>query len=410
MKKILFISSGETITKMFVDVINKLKEYNHEVLVINQDYYYKDNSSEILRNEAIATRGLDTYKTKDARMILKLEKPNIIVVGHDGTAIEQSFIFSSKSLGIPSLLIQDGIINLPQILSFRKSISKFLHILPNLLPRLRITIQSYSFLLHTCGIARLLDVSAAMCKKSHAYGRGECSKVAVMSPYAKRVFVKLGFNADDVIITGQPRFDRLSHPKFKKSEVYEKINLSHDKDVALLATPTFSHSEMRSRFVEAVVDGFVSFSQFALVIKIHPRDDAERYKEILKEIKCANIRVVKGFEDVPSLINACTIFISHYSTMALEALIARKPVIILNLFNKPEYYPFVASGACLGVHKAEDLPMAIESIFYDEKTKRRLESCRGLFVYEHAYRSDGCASNRVATLIKEISKDCESGD
>jgi len=46
------------------------------------------------------------------------------------------------------------------------------------------------------------------------------------------------------------------------------------------------------------------------------------YKEILEDEQFNNAIIVKDF-NVPSLINACRIFISHHSTMTLEAIIRK---------------------------------------------------------------------------------------
>jgi predicted glycosyltransferase len=402
MKKVLFIPGGKMIAKMFVDIIKELKDPNYEVLVINRDHYYKENTSEIFGSEGIPTKGLETYKTKDVRKILRLEKPSIIVVGHDSSAIERSFILGGKYLEIPSLLIQDGIINLPSTLSTKESIFGLLH----LLRYIKIVFQPSLYLIYTCGMRRFLSVFLRF-NRSHNYGRGECSKVAVMSPYAKNVFTKLGFNANNLIITGQPRFDELFNPKFTRYEVCKKINLSPDKDIALLAAPIFAGlengDEKRKIFIEAVAGEFNSFENTSLVIKVHPGLDEKTrtYKKILRGIKCDNALVVKDF-DVPSLVNACTLFLSHYSTMAMEALILGKPVIIINMFGDSEYYPFVSSGAAISVHKAEDIATAVESILTDEVVKRKIKACRDRFVYEHAYKTDGEASKRVANLIKQV--------
>lgn len=404
MKKILFISGGETITKMFVGVIKKLEEPGYEVLVINRDHYYKENSSEILNREGIPTKSLQTYKTKDARKILRLEQASVVVVGHDNSAIERSFILGGRCLGIPSLLVQDGIINLPRHLSTRQSIFGLLH----LLQILKTVFKPSLYLLFTCGTTQFLSVFLRL-NRSHNYGRGECSKVAVMSPYAKNVFMNLGFSRNDVIITGQPRFDRLFNATFTKKEVYKKIGISYSKDILLLATPIFGHLEKgkqeRKEFIRAAIRAIEPFDKLVLVIKLHPGadEDPRMYKEILEEEQFNNAIIVKDF-DVPSLINACRIFISHHSTMALEAIIRKKPVIILNLFNDTEYYPFVASGVALGVYKAEDLLTAVESLLYNETVKRKLKACRDDFVYEHTYKSDGRASERVANLIKKMYK------
>lgn len=401
MKKILFISGGKTITEMFVDIIQELGSY--DVLTINRDYYFKENSAKIIEHAEIVTKGLETYKTKDVKKILKIERPQIIVVGHDSSAIERSFILAGKSLGIPSLLVQDGIVNLPGLLTAQESIFGMFH----LFQRLRLVFRPSLYLLFTCGITTYCGIFFNF-GKSHTYGRGECSKVAVMSPYAKKVFKKLGFNSKNLIITGQPRFDRLFKPKLTRLDLCTKLDIDSAKDIILLAPPIFAPLDdgdnKRRVFIKAVVGALKFCENAQLVIKIHPGIDEKTfvYEEILKQINCENVMVVKDF-DIPSLLNASSLFLSHYSTMAMEALILQKPVIIINMFGDSEYYPFVSSGAALEARNAEEILTAIKRISCGE-FREKMQNSTANFVFEHAYKTDGKASKRVADLIIEICK------
>ncbi|MEE9593013.1 MAG: hypothetical protein V3W28_05480, partial [Thermoplasmata archaeon] len=64
-RKVLFLSSGETIARMFARVIRQLKPGDHEVLVLNQDSYYGENSAEILEENGTTTRSLRDYGVYD---------------------------------------------------------------------------------------------------------------------------------------------------------------------------------------------------------------------------------------------------------------------------------------------------------------------------------------------------------
>ncbi len=401
MKKILFISGGKTITSMFIDIIKELD--NEKVLVLNRDYYFGEDSAKSLSYEGIPTIGIETYKTKNIKKILKEEEPHVVVVGNDNNAIERSFILGSADMGIPSLLVQDGIINLPKTLSTKASLFGLIYLLRNS----RIILPQSLYLLHTCGLKQYLHGFVRL-KKSHSYGHGECTKVAVMSPYAKSVFSKLGFNSDNIIITGQPRFDELFNPKFTKSEVYKKIGLSSSYNIALLASPVFATLEngaMKRRiFIEGVAKAFKPYENTKLIIKLHPglEEQINDYQVILNSINYENAIIVKDF-DVSSLLTSCSIFLSNFSTMAMEALILDKPTVIVNIFNDSEYYPFVSSGAAIGVSNINDLGSTVQRITTDHLLEQEMKQSRETFVREHAYKDDGNASKRVACLIREMS-------
>jgi hypothetical protein len=56
------------------------------------------------------------------------------------------------------------------------------------------------------------------------------------------------------------------------------------------------------------------------------------------------------------------------------------------------------------VYKASDLIPAITAALYDEKTRERIKTEGERFVYDHAYKQDGKATERVASLIEKMIK------
>ena len=97
------------------------------------------------------------------------------------------------------------------------------------------------------------------------------------------------------------------------------------------------------------------------------------------------------------------VIVSH-STVGIEALILDKPLIDVNLTKMPFYQDYVKEGVALGVRNEEDLLPAIKSILENEVVRKKLEKNRQKYVYEHAYKMDGKAAERVTNLIKEMIK------
>jgi len=58
----------------------------------------------------------------------------------------------------------------------------------------------------------------------------------------------------------------------------------------------------------------------------------------------------------------------------------------------------------LGVKKEEELLPAINSILHDKKVVLKLKRNRKRYIYTHAYKQDGKASDRVTKLIKKCLK------
>ncbi len=399
-RKVLFLSSGETIARMFTRVIRQLKPGDHEVLVLNQDWYYGENSAEILERNGATTRSLRDYGVYDVRAVLHRESPDVVVVGHAGGAVEMAFIASCRSMGIPTLLLQDGLMVPPSSLSLDDSFAMVFHMISSFLKNPRALLR-YLFLINTLGPRNFARTLTSWSQLSHIYAREPCNRVAVMGPYAKRIFIQLGYDNEDVVVTGQPRFDALKSPDEPREVVCRKLGVDGSHRILLFAPPVFRSAERRSVFVRALVGATRGIGDLALVVKVHPRGDPAPYRELLRAEGARETSVVTDFP-VPSLLHACDLFLSNYSTMALEALLVGRPVIILKTRGESAAYPFDNVAVTVTVDDGEGLTAAIRDSLGSEELQGNLAANRDRFVLEHASGGDGQASQRVAALIRNL--------
>ena len=86
-----------------------------------------------------------------------------------------------------------------------------------------------------------------------------------------------------------------------------------------------------------------------------------------------------------------------------------KPLIDVDLTGEPYYNDYVEKNVALGVRKEEDLLPAIKSILENKEVKERLKKNRKKYIYEHAYKQDGKASERVLHLINKMIRNKENG-
>jgi CDP-glycerol glycerophosphotransferase (TagB/SpsB family) len=151
---------------------------------------------------------------------------------------------------------------------------------------------------------------------------------------------------------------------------------------------------------------------YHFLIKIHPEEDPQKYEHLKDN---PNIYVYVYEDYLRELLRTCDVLITSISTTALEAMILNKPVITLvfcSFLNKQtaNTSPYINSGAMINVYKAEDLVPAIKDVFYDEEVRQKLAEARAYFVYEHAYKQDEKASERVANLIVEMIEESKIQD
>jgi len=232
------------------------------------------------------------------------------------------------------------------------------------------------------------------------YGPIYADKMAVWGKAMKDVLIKRGVRPDQLVVTGHPRYDIFYKKDFKKERIYHELKIDGDKRIIVLTTQPVSSKENEA-LLYGVINAMKNFPDKQLVIKLHPSEDPMWYQELIKEMGADDVIITKNV-DLHELLNACDIMITLYSTTAVEAMILDKPVITINLMNKPDILPYAERGAAIGVYKSEDIAPTINRILYDEKTKQQLADNRKKFIYDWTYLSDGNASRRVADLIEEM--------
>ncbi len=288
----------------------------------------------------------------------------------------------------------------PSSLSLDNSFDMVFHMISSLLKNPRALLR-YLFLINTLGPRNFARTLSSWSQVSHIYARAPCDKVAVMGPYAKRLFTQLGYDDKDIIVTGQPRFDDLKGPSETREVVCRKLGVDSSHRILLFAAPVFRNPEERAVFLRPLVRATREIRDLALVIKVHPREDPGPYEELLLAEGAREASVVADFP-VPSLLHACDLFLSNYSTMTLEALLVGRPVIILKTPGESAPYPFDDVAVTVTVDDGEGLTAAIRDALGNEESPGDLAANRDRFVLEHANGGDGQASQRVAALIRGL--------
>ena len=232
------------------------------------------------------------------------------------------------------------------------------------------------------------------------FGPSLADKIAVFGDYTKEVLIKRGVRERQIVVTGQPRFDRLITRKFDE-RIHKLLNLDGSKNIIVLTTEAIDKFETL-KMLHEVMNIIKNFPELQLVIKLHPDEDLEWYRSKIAEIGVKDAVIVRNV-DLRDVLNICEILITRYSTTALEAMILNKHVICLDIGKKmSRYIPYVEEGAAIGVYNYEDLAPAIKNILYNHEVRNKLKDAMKKFVYNHAYKQDGGASKRVANLIEQM--------
>lgn len=420
MVKILFVPTESREIAQFSLIKPVLEAENHEVMAIALDKGRAvDKSKEpleaLLQQRGYHYKTITDYKTKNMIKIIKKEKPDIIVTDWSGFT-PNALIYAANYTGIPCLQINDGVTSnyfaVKRVPALRQSLITLMRRALRLL-LLRANPRALAYLFTTLiSIYNPLEffkkMTREMIKSTYpisSYTEG--LNIAVVSRFAKDAHINMGAPADKIFVTGQPRFDLIEQSKTDRRKIIADLGIPKDKGIVVLATQplgTLWTEKDREEFVSNVVNAMHEFSEKQLVIKIHPGENPEEYQKILTGVAGSKAIVCQSI-DLYGLLRACDVLMTVHSTVALEAMIMDKPVIIINLSRRPDAMPYAQSGAALGVYKKEDIVPAIRKALYDLKVRKELKKSRDKFVAEHAYKLDGQATKRVAELIIRLAED-----
>lgn len=275
--------------------------------------------------------------------IYSIEKPKLVVVSDENTDFGSLVVTIANKKGIPSLNVQHGMI------MFNKVVTS----------ELKATIT------------------------------------AVFGPNDKNYLVENGLDAEKIVVTGQPRYDGLINSKLDRLNECKKLGLDPKKKICLFATQYAVNKKDRvivDHVRQTIIETFKNRKDLQLIIKTHPSDNRNYRSEI-----SSNISVVDDIQLNWKLYNLCDLVMVTSSTVALEALICGKPLIIVNMGNDIHY---LKEGVALGATDKKELERAINLIFNDPKTLQNLARKRKTFIHNYSYKADGRSTERVLRLIK----------
>lgn len=321
-------------------------------------------------------RGLIIYDFPRARKniiflkrLYKDLRPRVIVLREAVKGPERAIVLTAKQAGIPTLVIQHGIL-----------------------------------------AAR------------NVYTRLLSDKIALWGKAGIDWYGAYGNDTSKCVVTGKPEHDlshfRKNNYKEESQNAFLKIGADPNKETIFYVPGNFKNARyLRSVYytqdLDYVVLGLLlniaeCFSQRQLIIKVRPFDFIEMDSLINSRIKnCPNVFVVRDIDPLPLIANSSLIITSWFSSLALDAVILDKPVITINFYKREtDPVPFAQRGVALSVTKPEDLYPSVKQVFEDASLRDYLASNRESFIYDYAYKIDGKTTERVLNLIKRLYDEC----
>ena len=246
----------------------------------------------------------------------------------------------------------------------------------------------------------------------------------------KESLVSLGKDPCKVIVTGNPKYDRLARIENDQlSSLAEKtrrtLGIPQPRKVVLILTngvygDFFSHANlvMHLRTLEKLFRVIRNMSDVLFIVKPHPRSDyTATYQRLIEKNSLARNCLLVGDKPLEEILAAAdaVVLVDHTTTAAIFALWYRKPLIYIQTANLDDKEiletPLVKHEGALMVKDLSGIKGTFESILYEGALKEQVIQRGQDFLQRYSFNSDGGATGRVIKLIDQIvrrSRECAS--
>jgi len=378
-----------------VSIARACMERGHEVLVVTNPEasakLFEDSGLEstLLRKTFVGELGRIWWKTLRARGLLSRE-----------------FCGSRKAddadlCNLAAELVKEGAA--PAAIRIAGGITLFDEIFARFRPDVLVSIPDSSFLgMAAISVARKLGISslttlAGQIFDHPQYGFLNADLVAVNGNLAKEVFLKRGVSPKRVVVTGMAHYDET----FALAKSLRPTKAPGIK-LVVFATENLPLGETMM-MLKPVVDFVVQSNETRLLIRTHPRENPDNYKEYLTGLGTDRVTLdnARPLHDLLAMADVC---VTGFSNVAVEAMIMNRPVLCINFSGRPDKLGYVRERAAVGVNAPDQVAPALVKTLFDESTIARLALGRIRFLKKNFYRADGNASRRIAVLVERLAR------
>ncbi|UCD55380.1 MAG: CDP-glycerol glycerophosphotransferase family protein [Candidatus Omnitrophota bacterium] len=284
-----------------------------------------------------------------------------IILKNDVKTLAKTMVLSSKRLNIPTLVIQHGILAEP---------------------------NGHDLIL--------------------------ADKVAVWGNRAVRWYKNFGNDSNKMVVTGNHTLNKASHYMdlnenksflkqlgiIKKGHVVTFFTTSGGGTSRLSA---FENHDISFNLIRDMIKAVRSIGNTNLIIKLHPNESIRTFAKLLNR-ESRTTMVIKDSIDTRKLmaISDLVVIGGGGSTLGLEAIMMKKPLIVINLYKRQDLVPYVEKNVAIGAYTRDDIERAIKNGLYDDNVKSKMDSARDDFINDFVYKADGKAGERIVKLIENL--------
>lgn len=287
--------------------------------------------------------------------IVARRAPALIVSADDADPRARIYALLARSAGVPTLLVQQGLS--------------------------RQDVPEFKFLVH--------------------------HRIAAMGPASVGDMIAQGVSADRIVVTGQPGFDAMTGSGHEARAVREELGVPQGAKMMLFASQppvpgAFVDLAARREMIRTLSRLASSREDWVLVVKPHPGERVKDLRALLGN--GPRVVVVDRSRSIAPLIQACDVFATFFSTAALQALYAGKPVINLDFAGDEGVRMYAESSATWVARSAGELASQLDRILETGSAEAAagMEPARRRFLAACVHHTDGLAASRVCDVARAL--------
>jgi hypothetical protein len=227
--------------------------------------------------------------------------------------------------------------------------------------------------------------------------------VCVWGEGPQRVFLRHGVEKERIVVTGQPRFDRLL--RFRqtgsKQDVFQELEAPPGARLVTFASQTVIRTPADvDRLLEMLRVAGQAVPEAFFLIKLHPAEDRRMYQRRQAALQVPRVKIAQEI-DLYRALQASDVAMTIFSTAGLEALALGKRLIVLTCFARAEDATYVERGAALAADTGEQLAIALQRALGDPAWQEKLKTAQEAFVADQLCAVDGRSTARVVQAIEQ---------
>ena len=215
----------------------------------------------------------------------------------------------------------------------------------------------------------------------------------------KDTLMEYGVDADRIEVAGHPALDRANSSAHRR-EILEGVGLPPDRPVVLLATNPINH-DSRRRFAESFCGALHDNGDVSLIVRLHPSEKPSFY-EPLRAVFPRVIFLENSRWNLDESLAAADIVVCHNSGYALDAMVKRRPVVVLDTIPEPLLgtEAIIVEGGCPVARSSRELADTVDRVLSDKAFCRHITDRADRFIGSTYETLGDEAAARIARSIK----------